>query len=257
MSQLGGPARRDAGQAAIPQGSPHGARGFTLIELVVSVLIVGLLAAIAIPTFLGSRERANSADCLVARGYAERANRVHALLHGRPAMDFEPLVDEHLIDDMPSCPSGGTYSWSEVDGVPVLHCSVHAPGGSQTPLSPLGSTFTEISAGFIKLIDDYYATHGRYPRSWGDYRYTDIGLDLTDWGAAIDHVLYQPTGNRLQVKPEPGFVMEVTSLSGTTLTLTSGTNWNLVYDNARGQWFFKSNTAGNEIDISTLVIRPG
>ncbi|MCP5035459.1 MAG: type II secretion system protein [Actinomycetia bacterium] len=46
-------ARRRAG------GRPEGDEGFTLTEVMVAIMIIGILAAVGIPTFLGARARAH------------------------------------------------------------------------------------------------------------------------------------------------------------------------------------------------------
>jgi type IV pilus assembly protein PilA len=60
----------------------HGEEGFTLIELLVVILIIGILAAIAIPSFLNQKGKANDASAKSDARTAQTAMETYYTDHG-------------------------------------------------------------------------------------------------------------------------------------------------------------------------------
>ena len=50
----------------LPAGQPSAMRGFTLIEMLVTVAVAGVLSSVALPSFEGQLQRARRADALVS-----------------------------------------------------------------------------------------------------------------------------------------------------------------------------------------------
>jgi prepilin-type N-terminal cleavage/methylation domain-containing protein len=98
--------------------------GFTLVEIMIVVAIIGMLAAIAIPNFVKARGTAQKNACIRNLREIDGAKEQWALefkKSGGSTLD-ETAVNSYIKGGAPSCPGGGTYSYGNVDANPT--CSV-------------------------------------------------------------------------------------------------------------------------------------
>jgi type IV pilus assembly protein PilA len=72
--------------------------GFTLIELLVVILIIGILAAIALPTFLDQRHKAQDTAAKTAASTAAKAMEAWNTAHG----DYAGVTPADLVKEEPS-----------------------------------------------------------------------------------------------------------------------------------------------------------
>ena len=105
-------------------------KGFTLVEIMIVVAIIGILIAIAVPGFLKARETSRINACqqnqvkidgavqqrIIDENFEDQAAAVAGL-------NLADLVgDANYIRTTPECPSSGTYSFNDTG--PAVSCSI-------------------------------------------------------------------------------------------------------------------------------------
>ncbi|MGC9004484.1 MAG: competence type IV pilus major pilin ComGC [bacterium] len=107
---------------------PRNRKGFTLVEMMIVVLIIGILIAIALPNFLKARENARLRACVANMKQIQAAVEQWAMENKKAATDPVPTLSDlspTYIKTYPTCPSGGTYSITGTVGNYTISCSVH------------------------------------------------------------------------------------------------------------------------------------
>lgn len=119
----------------VNRSSRHARRGFTLIEIMIVIAIIGVLASIAVPSFQEARKRSNQRACYanqkVVIGALVQYNLDFNTSYVESPIQFDRLVSQGYLQEVPQDPGGGAGSHTRYELDPAVQdsifCTTHGP----------------------------------------------------------------------------------------------------------------------------------
>lgn len=120
--------------------------GFTLVEIMIVVAIIGLLAAIAVPSFIRARRRSQGTTVL------------------NECRQIDGAIDQWALENNKT--SGDTIAWADI--TPYLKAGTRLANSGNSDLLGNGFTIGEVGDG-VKVAQATFDEFSGVGISWGPY----------------------------------------------------------------------------------------
>lgn len=221
--------------------------GFTLIELIVVIAILGILALFLVPSFIGYAKDAKAAICdsnlvSINRAYQSKLTKLGESENQALLTEVLNNKDSEYFSTTPECPDDGNYlveSYTTELGNEAyrVKCSVHSETKSTIPVQ------------ILDQINDLRTNPSKYEKYNGNKPLSDWQLKNND---AIRQILKEANGGKwpeltIAGKSEQLYVMpyfDSTSQEIFVYARNKETGWNdvnYIYDNTENVWYVSPN----------------